>query len=141
MAMVVDTNVFISAILGPQGPSRQVIRACLEGRLDPLMGAGLFAEYESVLSRADLFERTPLEPEEREALLNAFLSTCRWVRIYYIWRPNLTDEADNHVVELAVAGAATAIVTQNIRDFSNTQLRFPGIRIVHPRDLIQEISP
>ncbi len=141
MAVVVDTNVFISAILGPRGPSRQVVRACLEGVLHPLMSASLMAEYESVLSREALFERSPLEPNEREALLNAFLSTCRWVRIYYIWRPNLLDEADNHVVELAVAGGATAIVTQNLRDFLNTQLRFPGIRILHPRDLVQEIAP
>jgi putative PIN family toxin of toxin-antitoxin system len=141
MEIVVDTNVFISALLGPGGPSRQVVRACLEGRLRPLMGASLFAEYESVLARASLFEQTPLEPAEREALLNAFLSTCRWVRIYFIWRPNLRDEADNHLVELAVAGGATAIVTQNLRDFSDTQLRFPRIRILHPRDLVQEITP
>ncbi len=141
MTIVVDTNVFISAILGPGGPSRQVIRSCLEGSLEPLMSASLLAEYESVLARVTLFERSPLEPREREALLNAFLSTCRWVRIYYMWRPNLLDEADNHVVELAVAGGATAIVTQNLRDFSNTQLHFPGIRILHPRDLVQEIAP
>ncbi len=141
MAIVVDTNVFISAILGPGGPSRQVVRASLEGRIHPLVSASLLAEYESVLSRESLFERTSLEPEEREALLNAFLRTCRWVKIYYIWRPNLRDEADNHVVELAVAGGATAIVTQNLRDFSNTELRFPGIRILHPRDFVQEITP
>lgn len=140
MEIVVDTNVFISAILGPGGPSRQVVRACLEDRLQPLMGASLFAEYESVPARARLFEQTPLEPAEREALLDAFLSTCRWVRIYYIWRPNLRDEADNHVVELAVAGGATVIVTQNLRDFSDTQLRFPQIRVLHPRDLVQEIT-
>ena len=140
MEVVVDTNVFISAILGPLGPSRWVVRACLEGQLQPLMGASLFAEYESVLARASLFESTSLEPEEREALLNAFLSTCRWVRIYYLWRPNLPDEADNHVIELAVAGGAVAIVTQNLRDFAETQLHFPAIRILHPRDLMKEIA-
>ncbi len=141
MLIVVDTNVFVSAILGPRGPSRLVVRACLEGRLQPLMGASLLAEYEAALARASLFESTPLEPEEREALLNAFLSTCRWVRIYYLWRPNLRDEADNHVIELAVAGGAAAVVTQNIRDFTDTQLRFPEIRILHPRDVIKENPP
>lgn len=141
MRLVVDTNVFISAILGPRGPSRLVLRACLEGRLQPLMGASLLAEYESVLARGDLFGRSPLEPEEREALLNAFLSTCRWVRIYSLWRPNLRDEADNHVIELAVAGRAAAVVTQNLRDFADTQLHFPSIRVLHPQDLIQEITP
>ncbi len=105
------------------------------------MGASLMAEYESVLARASLFERNTLEPKEREALLNAFLTTCRWIRIYYIWRPNLRDEADNHVVELAVAGGAESIVTQNLGDFANAQPRFPGIQIVHPRDLVPEIAP
>jgi len=141
MRIVVDTNVFISAVLGPHGPSRLVVRTCLEDRLQPLMGASLLAEYESVLARTSLFERSPLEPEEREALLNAFLSSCRWVRIYYLWRPNLRDEADNHVIELAVAGGAAAVVTQNLRDFADSQLRFPALRILDPQDLIKEITP
>jgi hypothetical protein len=30
------------------------------------------------------------------------------------WRPNLRDEGDNHLVELAIAGGAEAIVTYNV---------------------------
>jgi predicted nucleic acid-binding protein len=55
-----------------------------------------------------------LDPRERERLLEAFLGACRWTRIYYGWRPNAPDESDNHIVELAVAGGAAAIVTKNI---------------------------
>jgi len=66
----------------------------------------------------------------------AIVSRCLWVRVYYLWRPNLHDEADNHVVELAVAGNAEAIVTHNTRRFRRNELRFPRLGIVTPRELI-----
>jgi len=103
------------------------------------MGAALFAEYESLLSRTELFERSLLVLAEREAVLNGFLSVCHWTNIYYGWRPNLRDEGDNHLIELAVAGGAEAIVTKNIRDLSSGELRFPGLRILQPADLLKEI--
>ena len=102
------------------------------------MGQALFAEYESVLARPELFQRSPISEEEREVLWAAFAGRCRWVRVYYLWRPNLPDEADNHVVELAVAGRAGAIVTHNTRDFTRTELHFPGLRIVAPGALLAE---
>jgi putative PIN family toxin of toxin-antitoxin system len=139
--VVVDTNVFIGALLGPKGASRTVLRACLTGRLQPLMGAALFAEYESLLGRSALFEGCHLEPSQRDTLLNAFLSVCRWTTIYYSWRPNLQDEADNHLIELAVAGGAQAILTKNIRDFQTAELHFPGLRILRPEELLKEIGP
>ena len=104
------------------------------------MGNALLAEFEDLLGRDELLARSTLTVREREALLNAFLSTCRWTRIYYLWRPNLRDEADNHVVELAVSGGAEAIVTKNLRDFRNTELSFPGLRVLSPEQLLQEIS-
>lgn len=103
------------------------------------MGVSLFAEYEDVLARPRLFSGSVLTSHERETLLNAFLSTCTWTHIYYLWRPNLRDEADNHVVELAVAGAAAAIVTKNERDFRHAELCFPGIRILKPEAILQEL--
>jgi len=134
--IVVDTNVFIGACLG-RGASATVIQACLERRFQPLMAAALLAEYEAVLSRRTLFARSRLESAEREELLDIFLSVCRWTRIYYGWRPNLRDEGDNHLVELAVAGGASHIVSHNLRDLKSTELQFPGIIAVTPAQLLK----
>jgi len=102
------------------------------------MGQALFVEHEAVLSRANLFEESVISEEERRTLWASFASRCRWVRVYYLWRPNLPDESDNHVIELAVAGGADAIVIHNKRDFDHMELRFPGLRVVTPGELIVE---
>ena len=52
--------------------------------------------------------------------------------MYYSWRPNLRDEGDNHLIELAVAGGADMIVTNSVRDFRGAELRFGSIRVVEP---------
>ena len=135
--VVIDTDVFVSALLGGVAAGA-VLAECLRGRFTPLMGAALLAEYESQLGRTQLFAKGRLDAREREELLEIFLSECRWTRIYYAWRPNLRDEGDNHVVELAVAGGARAIVTRNVRDYRiAAQLRFPDLEIVTPRQLLK----
>jgi uncharacterized protein len=70
-----------------------------------------------------------------------FLATCRWTRIYFGWRPNLPDEGDNHLVELALAGGASHIVTHNLRDLKSMELRFPGLGIATPTQLLAKESP
>jgi len=133
--VVVDTSVFVSSLISPLGHSRSAIRACLRGEYQPIMGTKLYLEYESVMQRNTLFARSPISAEERHDLFLAFLSVCRWVKVYYIWRPNLQDEADNHVLELAVAGGAEIIMTHNIKDFQSGNLLFPAITILRPKDL------
>ncbi len=102
------------------------------------MGAALLAEYEEVLGRGDIFVRSRLSPSERQELLDVFLGRCTWVRVYFGWRPNLDDEADNHLVELAVAAHAQAIVTGNARHLRSGELRFPGLRILDPATFMSE---
>jgi predicted nucleic acid-binding protein len=65
------------------------------------------------------------------------MSVSEWVAIYYLWRPNLMDEGDNHLIELAVAGNATIIATNNIKDFKNTNLLFPNLSILKPEEVIR----
>ena len=104
------------------------------------MGAALFAEYEDVLGRAELFEACRLKLAERGELLDIFLATCIWTRIYFAWRPNLPDEADNHLVELAVAGGARYVVTRNLRDVARMELRFPELHVMSPEDYLKEMT-
>jgi putative PIN family toxin of toxin-antitoxin system len=137
MIVVIDTDVLVAGVRGV-GDSNRVLQACLEGRLRPLIGVALFAEYEDVMGRAQLWRHTRLTAKEREELLDIFLSVCRWKRIYYAWRPNLRDEADNHIIELAVAGQARFIVTRNKRDFASGELRFPPLRAVTPAEMLKE---
>jgi predicted nucleic acid-binding protein len=140
VSIVVDTNVFVGACLGA-GASNEVIARCLRGEATPLMGTALLAEYEDVLGRDELFERSRLDVDERDELLDIFLSRCIWTRIYFGWRPNVPDEGDNHLIELAVAGGARAIVTRNLRDLSRMELRFPKLRLLTPEDFLREIRP
>ena len=133
-----DTNVFIAAMLSPAGDNRGVLRACLDGRAHPLMGAALFHEYEDVMRRPVPMRQCPLTLKERQTLFEAFLSVCDWVRVYFLWRPNLPDEGDNHLVELAVAGGADAIVTNNERDVRQGELSFPGLHILTPDECLKK---
>lgn len=135
--IVVDTSVFVAALRSAEGASRAILRLCLRGRCLPLMGEKLFNEYEDVLARASLFDGTPLSAEERVELLEAFYAACEWVPVFFLWRPNLPDEGDNHLVELAVAGGAETLVTLNTRDFRGGELSFPQLRVETPGEFIQ----
>lgn len=136
--IVVDTSVFVAALIGKGGPNREVLRRCLLGAYKPLLGNALFAEYEDVSSRRSILDQCPVTPQNVQDLLDAFCSVSDWVPVYYLWRPNLKDEADNHVLELATAGNAKWVVTNNTRDFARAELLIPGVSIITPEQLLQE---
>jgi predicted nucleic acid-binding protein len=63
------------------------------------------------------------------------MSVSEWIYIYYLWKPNLKDEADNHLIELAVAGNAQLIATNNVKHFKNAELLFPSLKILTPAQI------
>lgn len=58
--------------------------------------------------------------------------------LLWLARPNLPDEADNHLVELALAGGAVGIVTHNIRDLDRGELLFDQLRVLSPAQCLEE---
>jgi len=139
LRIVLDTNIFVGACLSI-GAANQLVALCLRGDVTPLMGAALLSEYEDAIARESLFQNCRLNLDERNELLDIFLASCEWTRIYYTWRPNLPDEADNHLIELAVAGGAQYVVTRNLKDVARMELRFPGLRIIGPEEFLKEQS-
>jgi putative PIN family toxin of toxin-antitoxin system len=139
MKLILNTNVFIGACL-TAGASNSVLAACLKEHHQPIMGNSLFSEYEDVLARTSLFEKSRLSKAEREELFDIFVSRCEWIRVYYQWRPNLRDNPDNHLIELAVAGNAHCIVTRTTRDLEIGQLLFPRILLLTPEQFLKDYS-
>lgn len=124
--------------MGTGSPAR-LVAACISGRYTPLIGNALLNEYEDVLNRDSLFAGCHLTKAERFELLDIFVARCQWSLVYFTWRPNLRDEGDNHLVELAVASGADAIITRNSRDLVDMELRFPQLKITTPEDFLKEI--
>jgi predicted nucleic acid-binding protein len=103
------------------------------------MGVALLTEFEATLGRDELFATSRLDAAERSVLLDTFLALCEWTRVYFLWRPNLKDESDNHLIELAVAGDADVVVTRNLHDLRSAELRFEPLRILSPEDFLKEL--
>ena len=102
------------------------------------MSNSLFLEYEAVISRREIIERCILTELEIRNLINAFYSVCRLVQIYCLWRPNLIDENDNFLIELAIAGNCKTIVTKSLADFRNTELEIEGLQALHPEQFMKD---
>ena len=138
MKIVIDTSVWISALITKESKARELLRLVFQAKISPQMSEALFREYEDVMKRKKIQESTPLTLLEQNELFEAYLSSCRWNEIYYLWRPNLKDENDNFVVELAVASGAEAIITYNVKDFKDAELIFKH-KIITPEDFIKEM--
>lgn len=133
--LVIDTNVFVAAMRSEGGASRAVLKHALNGHYLPLFGNALWLEYEDMLGRPIWTEDSTRE--ERKTVMSALAKQSKWISIYYGWRPNLPDEGDNHLVELAVAGGADAIITHNISDLKGGELAWPGLRILKPSECLE----
>ena len=69
-------------------------------------------------------------------MLDGFFSQSSWVKTQFLWRPNLKDEGDNHLIDLAVASNTKWIITQNIKDLNSGELKF-GFQCVSPGQFLE----
>jgi putative PIN family toxin of toxin-antitoxin system len=130
---VLDTNIFVSALLQPQGPPAQVFLLAVSGSAIQLCVSGeIYAEYEEVIRRP----RLKRSQSEINNALEAVRQKGFWVR------PSTrvhacADPDDNIFLECAVAAQAEYLVIGNLKDFPSI---WTGTRIVTARQFLETIS-
>jgi putative PIN family toxin of toxin-antitoxin system len=134
--VVLDTNVIVSALRSRRGASAALLHGVGTGGFEHYLSVALLLEYESALKRPE--SGVKLAPEAIDDVLDYLAAAGRLQEIFYLWRPVLSDPADDHVLEIAVAGGCQAIVTYNRRDFRRAG-GF-GIRILKPAELLFELE-
>lgn len=140
MEIVQDTNVLVAALRRGKGSSAAVLARCLTGEDTAVIGQALLAEHEDLLARGDVWAGAVTTPQERERLLDDLCAAARFQPVFFLWRPNLPDEQDNHVLELALAGGVPHLVTWNAKDFQRGELKFQRPRIVNPPEHLKAVK-
>lgn len=137
---MLDTSVVVAAFRSRRGPSNRLLERVARGLVRPLVTTALFLEYEDVLLRPEHRLATGLSEEDVERVLAALASAAEPVEVYFRWRPQLRDPADELVLEAAVNGRAVALVTHNTRHFAPAAQRFE-LRVLTPQQCLQEVEP
>ena len=133
---VIDTNVLHAGLYSATGASYQMLRLIERGVLIPILSTTLLFEYEEVMKRNQ--EMLRLSGRAVDDVLDGLCSRGECRQIHFLWRPQLSDPKDDHVLELAVAASGADIVTHNIKDFTNASSF--GIRIITPAQLLGELK-
>jgi putative PIN family toxin of toxin-antitoxin system len=133
---VIDTNVLHAGLYSADGASYRLLRMIESGRLMPILSTSLLYEYEEVLIR----HRTMLGLTT-QAIDDVLDGLCKYGEgrsIHFLWRPQLPDPKDDHILELAVAAGCAPVVTHNTRDFGPASMF--GVRIVTPGIMLKELK-
>ena len=137
--MVIDTDVMVAALESSTGAARQVLTGALSGDFHLLLSTALMLEYEAVLTRDKLLERSGLSVVNVLKILDELSRICVPVAFDYRWRPQAADQDDDFVIETAINGAADIIASFNVRDMEAGASRF-GIIVEHPGTVLRRIK-
>jgi uncharacterized protein len=130
MKIVLDTNVLVSGLLQPFGPSGQIVRLVASGALVLCHDSRILAEYRDVLLR----EKFHFDPERVEILLEEI----RADGIPVAARPlaiRLPDPDDEPFLEVALSGGAKYLVTGNLKHYPADARH--GVEVLSPRSFIE----
>jgi putative PIN family toxin of toxin-antitoxin system len=113
MRVVIDTNVFVSGLRKPYGPSAEIVRMVSSGVLALCHDARVLAEYRDVLHRPKFGFRS----SDVDALLEQVEGGGHPVSAIPLPR-HLRDRDDEAFLEVALAGGVSYLVTGNLSDYS-----------------------
>lgn len=131
MKVVLDTNVIVSGMLSPYGPSGEVVRMVASGDIILCYDARIITEYQNVLSRPKFsFDKIHVN-----YLIDQIEAGGEVVGSKPLAK-RLPDPDDEPFLEVAIAGTASYLVTQNLKHYPAKKQGV--VQILSPAEFLQE---
>lgn len=103
--------------MSASGASHFIVQQIRNSKIHIALSTPVFYEYQDVLTRETSLQDFQLALSDIEKFLRFIAYIGRPYDIYFLLRPNLRDEKDNKIVELAIASQSDFLITSNVRDF------------------------
>lgn len=135
--LVIDTNVFVSALIQRSYPYLIISELLVEGRIELCISDALLEEYYAVLNRKKFAKY--LDFLNKAEILTADIESKS---IRFTPKKKLTiisDKDDNKLLELADECKADFLITGNTNDF--TIKKYKRTKIVSPREYWENFRP
>jgi putative PIN family toxin of toxin-antitoxin system len=134
--IVLDTNVFIAALLSRRGAAYKLLLLLVTHKFENNISVPLILEYEAIAER--LLHDVALTSRDIAEILDYICTESQSRQVFFLWRPFLKDPKDDIVLELAVTGNCDFIVTYNPTDFKGIE-QF-GILTITPKAFLERIG-
>ncbi|MDB5319917.1 MAG: pilt protein domain protein [Phycisphaerales bacterium] len=150
--VVLDTVVYVQALISGRGASAGCVERLKAGRFVVLLSNALLAEMRDVPLRPELTRKYPhLTPQRVEGFVNEIESLALSIPVPASAFSLTRDPKDEPLIDLAVAGDADYLVTWNERHLTYLMkqdtaegrdfcARFPKLRIVSPPDFLKLVD-
>jgi putative PIN family toxin of toxin-antitoxin system len=136
--IVLYTASFVTAVRSSGGAAGEVLRMIFRDEVVALMDFKLGLEYREVALRPEHVNASELNRGEILELIEALEAFSEPVEVLIKNRPLTSDPNDDMVMDVAINGAAEALVTGNTKHFASAGKRF-GISVLSPTELLEQI--
>ncbi len=130
MKIVLDTNVLVSGLLTPFGPSGKIVRIVSAGELDLYIDACILLEYQEVLHRP----KFKFNKDYISTLLDFIKLYGQFVSSLPL-KNRLPDPDDEPFLEVAFAGKVQSLITGNTVHYPPSSRE--GIKIFSPSEFLE----
>jgi putative PIN family toxin of toxin-antitoxin system len=134
MKVVLDSNVLLVA-LGKRSKYRPIWDAFIVGQYQLIISEDVIHEYEEILHQHSAFGVA-------ELVMEIFVESPDVIHqnIYYLWNAITEDPDDNKFFDIAIAGNADYLVTNDAHFNSVKKLSFPSVKIVSADDFLRLVK-
>ncbi|OIP26976.1 MAG: putative toxin-antitoxin system toxin component, PIN family [Dehalococcoidia bacterium CG2_30_46_19] len=138
LKIVLDTNVFVSALINPRGKPAQILNYVFESKVRLFTSPSIIEELERVLSYPKLVKRHGLEKQELKKFVSDLLSILSLVEGKKAIEVIAEDPADNNYLSCVVDAKADFIVSGDIHLLNLRE--YEGIQIITPAQFLEMLE-